>query len=142
MAYSERRIARLSSLIKERVAEVLQRELRDPRLGFVTVTRVELDRELVLCKVFWSALGDDKERRLSEHALRHARAYVQRSVAAALPTRTVPRLEFHFDPSIEGAIRITRILKELEEERRAQEARGASLEEDQGRGGSDSPESP
>ncbi len=122
MTYSPRRIARIRSLIKARIAEVLLRDMHDPRLGFVTITRIELDRELERCKVYWSSLGSEKERKLNAHALAHAAKYLQHEVAAVLPTKTVPRLEFHFDPSIEGAIRITKILQELEEERNSKDS--------------------
>jgi ribosome-binding factor A len=111
-----RRIRRLCSLIKQRVAEVLQREVKDPRLGLVTITEVELDRELTVCRVFWSVLGGDKERRLNEKALGHARKFIQREVAAVLPTRTVPRLQFVFDEAIEGAIRVQKLIADIRAE--------------------------
>lgn len=110
---SKRRTERLCSLIKARVAEVLLEEANDPRLGFVTITNVELDRELVRCKVYWSVLGGDKERRTNERALHHARKFIQHAVAEILPTRTVPALQFVFDESVEGAIRIQELLDEL-----------------------------
>jgi ribosome-binding factor A len=111
-----RRLARLESLIQRRVAEILQFEAKDPRLGMVTVTKVELDREIERCKVFWTSLGDEKQRKLNWHALQHARKYVQHEVGEILPTRNVPQLEFHFDESIEGARRMDELLDELRPE--------------------------
>ena len=58
---NERRIQRLESQIQQRTAEILMRELRDPKIGLVTITRVELDSEFTICKVFYSVLGDDIE---------------------------------------------------------------------------------
>lgn len=114
---NERRLRRLESRIKARVAEVLLREIADPRLGLVTITRVELDRELEVCKVWWSVLGNEATRRRNEHMLAHARGFIQREVAKALRTRTVPAVRFHFDESIEGAARMAKILADLAAER-------------------------
>ena len=122
---NERRIKRLQELIKGRVAEVVQHEIADPRRGLITITRVEVDRELTSCKVFWSVIGNDKERSRNEHMLNHARSFVQREVAAVLHTRTTPRVSFHFDESIEGAIRVQGIIERLREQR---EERGEPLD--------------
>lgn len=125
-----RRLARLERQIKTKVAQVLLRDMQDPRLGLITITRVDLDPELVLCKVYWSVMGEDKERRLNEQALLHSSRFIQRAVAESLSTRTVPRLEFRYDESIAGAIRVQAILEELEKERRRKEdARGSSEQE-------------
>jgi ribosome-binding factor A len=126
---NERRIKRLQELIKARVAEVVSFELADPRRGLITITKVELDRELAQCKVYWSVLGDEKERNLNAHMLDHATSYVQREVAAILHTRTVPRVRFVFDESIAGAIRVQRIIDELRDERRRREG-GADAKTD------------
>ncbi|GAB4137021.1 MAG: 30S ribosome-binding factor RbfA [Planctomycetota bacterium] len=120
---NERRIARLQEQIKARIAEVLMREIADPGLGLVTVTRVELDREFLNCKAYWSVLGDGRSRARSEQVLRRATAFVQREVARVLHTRTVPKLRFVFDESIAGAIEMQQLLRNLEAERRARESR-------------------
>lgn len=114
---NERRIARLQEQIKARIAEILLREIADPRLGMVTITRVQLDREFLNCRAYWSTLGDDKARARSAETLQRARAFVQREVGSSLHTRTVPRLEFVFDESIAGSIRIQQLLHELKQER-------------------------
>lgn len=118
---NQRRIERLQSLIKARVAEVVAYELADPRRGLVTITRVEVDRELTKCKVYWSVLGDEKARKLNAHMLDHAAPYVQREVAAILHTRTSPRVTFLFDESIEGAVRVQGIIERLRTEREGDE---------------------
>ncbi|PIE24139.1 MAG: ribosome-binding factor A [Planctomycetota bacterium] len=111
-----RRLARLNRLIQRRVAEILQFEAKDPRLGMVTITKVELDREIEKCKVFWTSLGDEKDRKLNEHALQHARKFVQHGVGEILPTRNVPQLEFRYDKSVVGAMRMEQLLNELRPE--------------------------
>jgi ribosome-binding factor A len=139
---NERRIARLQEEIKARVAEILMREIADPKLGLVTVTRVELDREFTTCKVYWSVLGDDAARTRSAATLARARSFVQREVGNGLRTRTVPRLTFVFDESIAGAIRIQNLLRELNAERPAQEGAGPDVSEDPPAGDGPPPASP
>ncbi len=114
---NDRRIARLQEQIKQRLAEILQRDLGDPDLGFVTITRVELDSEFTQCRAFWSVLGDSRQRARSEGVLRRARGLCQRDVGKSLHTRTVPHLEFVFDEGIAGAIRVNKLLQELKDER-------------------------
>ncbi|MEZ5962364.1 MAG: 30S ribosome-binding factor RbfA [Planctomycetota bacterium] len=114
----ERRLHRLESLIKERVATLLLRDMADPRLGLVTITRVKVDRELSSCKIYWSVLGDEKQRRLNERTLAHAAGFVRREIASVLHTRSVPQVTFVFDESVTGALRVDAILKELREARR------------------------
>ena len=114
---NERRIQRLESQIQHRVAEILMRELQDPKLGMVTVCRVELDSEFTQCKVYWSVFGTDKQKAQTRGALSRARGFVQREVGASLSTRTVPHLEFVFDESIAGAVKLQDTLSELRKER-------------------------
>jgi len=118
---NERRIARLQEQIKQRLAEVLQREIADPKLGMVTITRVELDSEFTQCKAYWSAIGDDTQRHKSAGVLRRARGLCQRAMADAISTRTVPHLEFVHDSGIGNAIKMNELLAELREEREQRE---------------------
>ena len=114
----ERRIARLQEQLKQRIAEVLQREIADPKLGLVTISRVDLDSEFTRCKVYWSVLaptstGENKARRDSEDVLARARGFLQREIGKSLHTRTVPHVEFVFDEGIAGAIRVNQLLRDL-----------------------------
>jgi len=118
---NERRIARIEQQIKERVATLLLHEVADPRVGFVTISRVEVDKEMQRCIVYWSILGDDKARKLTDDALRNATGFLRREVAAVLHTRTVPKLEFRHDDSVTGAIEMQNLLDGLREEREARE---------------------
>tara|TARA_R110002096_G_scaffold136019_3_gene288289 strand:- start:948 stop:1514 length:567 start_codon:yes stop_codon:yes gene_type:complete len=114
---NERRLARLKQQIKQRLAQVLQRDLADPKLGMVTITRIELDTEFTHCKAYWSVLaGSDQEeqaKRDSSRVLARARGFCQREMARVLHTRTVPHLEFLFDEGIGAAIRMNKLLHEL-----------------------------
>ncbi|MCK5941478.1 MAG: 30S ribosome-binding factor RbfA [Planctomycetes bacterium] len=114
---NERRLARLANQIKQRLAVVLQRELADPKLGLVTITRIELDKEFTQCKAYWSVLAptgkEQIARRESAEVLDRARGFCQREVGKVLHTRTIPHLEFRFDEGIGGAVRMRNLLKEL-----------------------------
>jgi ribosome-binding factor A len=108
---------RLSEQIKQRAAHVILHELSDPRMGIVTITRVKLAPDLSACTIFWSVIGGPSERSKTGHALDHARLFIQRRVAEGLRTRVAPQVAFEFDESVEGAIRMGGLLKQLREER-------------------------
>lgn len=114
---NERRLARLKQQIKQRLAEVLHRDLADPKLGMVTITRIELDTEFSHCKAYWSVLAgsdqEEKAKRDSAAVLGRARGFCQREMARVLHTRSVPHLEFLFDEGIGAAIRMNKLLNEL-----------------------------
>src|SRR5688572_15009681 len=112
-----RRIARLAQLIHEVAAQTVQQRLRDPRIGFVTITRVKLAPDMTEATVYWSALGTDAQRRTSARPLVDATPVVQAIVAKALGTRTTPTLSFRFDPTIAEAARLDGIFAKLRAER-------------------------
>jgi ribosome-binding factor A len=86
-------------------------------MGFVTICRAEVDKEMQKCVVYWSLIGDDTRRRLSEAALANATGFLRKEVAQVLHTRSVPVLEFRFDESVVGAERMRGLLDELRLER-------------------------
>jgi ribosome-binding factor A len=112
-----RRILRLQQLILEVVAETIQREVQDPRVGMVSVTRVHLSPDLSAAQVHWSMLGTDAEKRTTERGLHQALPLLQRRVAAALATRVTPTISLRFDPSMEKAQRLNEIFDRLRAER-------------------------
>ena len=117
---------KLTELIRQRAAHVILHELKDPRMGFVTVTRAKLAPDLSTCVIFWSVIGRASDRSKTTHALDSARAYVQRRVAEGLHTRTAPQISFEYDESVEGAIKMGGLLKKLREERGEPSAEGAT----------------
>jgi ribosome-binding factor A len=98
-----RTLARLEARILERAAHCIEFEVNDPRIGMITLTRVELSNDISHAKVFYSTLGGDSRKRLAQAALDSARGFIQRQVARVLETRKVPHLSFHFDDRIELA---------------------------------------
>jgi ribosome-binding factor A len=110
-----KRLDRVNQLIKEEVSTLLQRELKDPRLGFVTVTDVETSKDLRQAKVFVSVLGDDKQWAASMAALASARGFVRNWLRHHLDLRVTPDVEFRPDRSMEHAARIQSLLKKVQE---------------------------
>jgi len=123
---SPRTIARLEAQILRRAAHCLQFEVSDPRAGFITVTRVELSKDLSAAKVFYSVLGGEAERSKAEHMLEQAAGFIQRQVARVLETRTVPHMRWVYDGSIEEAARLDTLIRSArksDQELRAQSGR-------------------
>ena len=108
-----KRLDRVNQLIKEEVSMLLHRELKDPRLGFVTVTEVETAKDLRMAKVFVSVLGDDERWKASMTALTSARGFVRNWLRQHLDLRVTPEITFHPDRSMEHAARIQALLKSL-----------------------------
>ena len=108
-----KRLDRVNQLIKEEISTLLQRELKDPRLGFVTVTEVETAKDLRVAKVYVSVLGDERQWASSLAALTSARGFVRNWLRQHLDLRVTPDLEFRADRSMEHAARIQALLKNL-----------------------------
>lgn len=109
-----KRLDRVNQLIKEEISLILQRELKDPRLGFVSVTEVETAKDLRSAKVFVSVLGGDDQWKASMAALTSARGFVRNWLRQHLDLRVTPDLEFRPDRSMEHAARIQALLKDLD----------------------------
>jgi ribosome-binding factor A len=110
------RTNRLDSQIRAELMELVQREMKDPRLGFVTITRVETARDLGSARVWISAYGEPPERDRSMAALSDAMPWLRRKLGERLRIRHVPQLVLRHDDSIEAGDRVLRILQELESE--------------------------
>ena len=127
---NERRIARIERQIKERIAIALQHEISDPRIGFVTICRVEVDKELQRCVVSWSMIGEESKRSLTAKGLEQASGFLRREVAQILHTRTVPTIVFRYDESVEGAASMRGLLDDLRREREDREGEDREGEAD------------
>jgi ribosome-binding factor A len=109
------RPSRVSEEFREIIAEEIPR-LKDPRIGFVTVTAVKVTPDLRLARVFYTAMGNEKERAATRAGLRSARPHLRRVIGREVRLRTLPDLEFEEDETIETADRIERVLHELHKE--------------------------
>jgi ribosome-binding factor A len=94
---SATRKAKLESVLHREIAICIQQELKDPRLGFVTITRVEMTGDLHQVRAYYTVLGTAAQRRMAAAALAHAQGFVQRAYAPAVKTRLLPVLSFAYD---------------------------------------------
>jgi ribosome-binding factor A len=109
-----KRLDRVNQLIKEEISLLLQRELKDPRLGFVSVTEVETAKDLRSAKVFVSVLGDEQQWAASLAALESAKGFIRNWLRDHLDLRLIPTLDFRADRSMEHAANIQALLRRLE----------------------------
>ncbi len=112
----ERRTARLSRQIKREIASILAREVKDPRLGFVSVVRVRLSQDGSHARVYYSTLGSSEEREESCAAMESSKPYIRRLLADRIRMRHVPELHLVHDHSIEEGERVLRIIRSLEDD--------------------------
>ncbi len=116
MASQKGRSYRVAEEIKKEVSQILQNELKDPRLtGFLSVTDVDVTNDLGYARVYVSVYGSEEERSLSLKALNNAIGFVRTEIGKRIRLRHVPELSFHLDKSIEYGAHITEILKDLKE---------------------------
>jgi ribosome-binding factor A len=101
MPQKNSRKARLESLLQREIATCIQKELRDPRLGFITITRIEMTDDLHNVKAYYTVFGKPSERRLAAAALLQATGFVQRYYGPAIKTRLLPKLTFAYDDAEE-----------------------------------------
>jgi ribosome-binding factor A len=112
------RIERVNSLIRHEISELLQRQVKDPRLGnFITITEVVTSPDLKYAKVFISYIGNEAERKETLSVLASASGFFRRELTKRLTLRNVPELSFHWDDSIERGNRILRLIDEVATER-------------------------
>lgn len=120
---------RVGEEVRQELSEILAREVHDPGIGFVTLTRVKVSPDLQVVRVFYTLMGDEKARRETARALDRATPFLRRQIGRRIRLRRVPELHFQFDESVEHQDRIERILLDLKHEREAREA-GAQGQED------------
>jgi ribosome-binding factor A len=107
------RSARVADQIRSELAMLLARELHDPGLGFVTITRVQVSPDLQHARIYYTALGDDQARQRSDRALHRAIPFLRRQIGSRLRLKRVAELEFVYDQSIAGQDRIEQLLNEI-----------------------------
>jgi len=106
---------RISEALKREIGNIIHAELKDPRLGFVTVTRVELTQDLRYAKVFFSVLGKEEEHKKTKEALDSALGFIRRLIAQRIRLRLVPEINFKEDRSAEYSIKIQEALDQIKE---------------------------
>lgn len=106
------RIQRVNEQLKREVAQILAAEVKDPRVGAVTVTHVTAAPDLTLARVFVQLVGDEAERKQTMLGLKAATAFIRTTLGQRLPMRRVPELRFEPDRNLDHALRIEKLLQE------------------------------
>lgn len=122
---SHQRAARVADEMREILAQLIRDEVKDPRVGFVSIVKVEVSGDLRHAKIFVSVLGDEQQKKGSLKGLTSAAGFLRSEVARALQLRYTPELHFVLDESIERGQKIAQLLVEVQREQK---------EKDQGKG--------
>jgi ribosome-binding factor A len=110
-----RRTRQVGEFLREELVDIIRREVKDPRVGFMSVTHVEMSPDLRVAHVYVSVLGNEEKRTENLAALRSAAGFIRHHLKPRLRMRQIPELDFRDDRSMEHAVSISRALKELEE---------------------------
>jgi ribosome-binding factor A len=103
---------RVNEVIREVLGAAIATDLKDPRIGFVTVTDVDTAPDLRAARVFVSVLGTEAEREATMQGLQSAHGFLQSRIASELTIKRTPTLTFHYDDSVERGARLSRLLDE------------------------------
>jgi len=112
-----KRSEKVGDLIQREISGMLIKSIKDPRIGFVTITRVSVSDDCRSAKIYFSVAGTAEDRQKTLDGLNSAKGFVRKELGRRVKLRYIPEIAFHFDPSIEYSIHIGEILHQLKEER-------------------------
>ncbi|AGK53094.1 MAG: rbfA [Bacillus sp. (in: firmicutes)] len=118
------RANRVGEQMKKELGEIISRKIKDPRIGFVTVTDVEVSGDLQQAKVFISVLGDEKQRENTLKGLAKAKGFIRTEIGQRIRLRKTPEIIFEFDESIDYGNRIETLLHEIHEDDKTKQTDG------------------
>ena len=107
---------RVAELLKEEISDIIRREVKDPRIGFVSLTDVEVSGDLRHAKIFVSVYGSEQEKKETMEGLEKANGFIRKLVGDRITTYHTPELIFRYDDSIEHGVRISQLIKEVRKE--------------------------
>ena len=110
-----RRLIRLGNQIQEEISDIMVRKLKDPRLGFVSVTRAKVSADLSYANVYFSVIGDKGDTERTMTCLEHAASFIRSELGRRLHVKRIPELRFFYDDSSVRGARIDSILRDLKE---------------------------
>ncbi|KUO52279.1 MAG: ribosome-binding factor A [Desulfitibacter sp. BRH_c19] len=112
---------RVAEQMKKEMAAIIEHQVKDPRIGFITITNVELSNDLRHAKIFFSSLGNDEEQKKSLEGLEKAKGFIRKEIAQRIQLRYAPEILFRIDNSIEHGVKISRILSEIKSDEKEKE---------------------
>ena len=118
---SQLRIEKIQELMKQEISQIILQELKDPRIGFVTVTQVEVTRDLSLAKVYVSIMGSEEQLATSWHGLNSSLGFIRRAVGHPIRLRVTPELKFVLDKSLDYSDHIQKLLLQIERDEQSRE---------------------
>lgn len=110
------RSARVNEALKEEIADILARKLKDPRIGFVTVTGVDVSPDLRHAHVFISIMGNEEEQIATYQILQGAKGFIRSELGKRLRIKFMPEISFDIDESINEGIRISKLIEKIHKE--------------------------
>ncbi|NLW59643.1 MAG: 30S ribosome-binding factor RbfA [Firmicutes bacterium] len=113
---SEYRAERLAVLIKEELGDILQKELKDPRIGFTSITNVRVSRDMSHAKIYVSVFGDQQQQAATMEGLESARGFIRSELGKRIRLRHTPEISFVFDNSLEEGAKVLSLLNEIKKE--------------------------
>jgi ribosome-binding factor A len=119
-----KRSDKVADLIQKEISEMLLRGLKDPRIGFVTITKVTVSEDCRTAKIYFSVVGSPEEREISTEGLNSAKGYVRKELGRRIRMKYTPEITFQFDPSIEYAIHIGEVIEQVRKEREEKKDEG------------------
>jgi ribosome-binding factor A len=109
------RTAKVNALIKSEISDIIRRKIKDPRIGFATITSVEVSKDLRVAKVFVSVYGDEESKKKTLEGLISAAGFVHNELRKRLRIKIIPEIIFKIDTSIEYGIHISKMIEDLKE---------------------------
>ena len=110
------RIDKVQEFIKQEVSQIIQKDMKDPRVGFVTVTDVEMTRDLRHAKIFLSLMGSDEQKTATWEGLNRALGFMRSEIGKRIRLRCTPELSLHLDRSLDYSNNIQKLLLQLEKD--------------------------
>ncbi|HMK52488.1 MAG TPA: 30S ribosome-binding factor RbfA [Thermodesulfobacteriota bacterium] len=114
-----KRSEKVADLIQKEISQMLVKSIKDPRIGFVTITKVTVSEDFRLAKVYFSVAGTLEERERSMKGLESAKGYVRKELGQRIRLRYTPEIMFQFDPSIEYAIHMEELIQSIHQKKEA-----------------------
>ncbi len=122
---------KVAQRIKEEISSIIQSKIKDPRIGFITITNVEITSDLRIAKVFYSVLGEDDKKKDAHDGLKSANSYIRKLVGDTMELRYTPEIFFKLDTTTEYNLHIGKIFEKIETERETREKEeGDEVEDD------------
>lgn len=119
-----RRPGKVGGAIREEISRMLLREIKDPRIGFVTITKVTVSKDLRFVKVYFSVLGDQSAREESLKGLNSAKGFMRRELGRRLRLRYVPDIAFSFDASLDHMGRLSELIRQIHTDEKVRGQKG------------------